>query len=493
MKLLAKRRPSASKGPILKPMSTLNDEDRENLAAFLDGELDEKSALALEAKLNLDPAARQEVEALRLAWSMLDFLPRPEPSPAFTHRTMERLTTAMPRAVATAAVPIGRGRWLVGVVWAAAVLLGVTLGAVAGVFLWQPDDPLDAEIARNGRLIEHLSVYQSLIDFDFLKSLDLPELFGQEAHDEGDTLRPWKAPLSAERQRSLAHTFLNLPATRREQLVKLDKDLFAETEAVRERLLGVAYRYKVWFDHQAAKEREMVASEPAAAERLVIVKNLRKLTKSWDLAVRFWDERNSMVTRIRDLPRDVFDYYHDYLKYMLSDEEKKRLIDAEKAEDRWPRFMQTFVELADRHPPALRGPDGPKKFAELPKEVQEKLKIKAGKLKTKDGWPFFALAVTKLAAGNKLILPNELWPTSKECLNPPMRKFLETKLNHTVLTGPELRKLDEAKGHWPDYPEAIEELAKAHKLHPPWFTLPGPRERWDIYRLPKVDNPDGPR
>ena len=43
----------------------LNDEDRENLVAYLDGELDEASAQALESKLSLDPVSRAEADALR--------------------------------------------------------------------------------------------------------------------------------------------------------------------------------------------------------------------------------------------------------------------------------------------------------------------------------------------------------------------------------------------------------------------------------------------
>ena len=43
-------------------MSTLNDRDRENLTAYLDGELDRKTAQALEAKINLDPEITIEFE-----------------------------------------------------------------------------------------------------------------------------------------------------------------------------------------------------------------------------------------------------------------------------------------------------------------------------------------------------------------------------------------------------------------------------------------------
>src|SRR5437660_9357523 len=103
-------------------MARLSDEERENLVAYLDGELDEKTAHDLETRLNLDPEARAEADALQQTWGLLDYLPRPEPSVSFTHRTLERL------AVQTTAVKSGVPRWLVAAGWAAAVLVGVLAG-----------------------------------------------------------------------------------------------------------------------------------------------------------------------------------------------------------------------------------------------------------------------------------------------------------------------------------------------------------------------------
>src|SRR5579875_3152629 len=72
--------------------SPFSEQERADLVAYLDGELSGEAARALEAKLSLDPAARAEAEALRRTWELLDFLPRPQPSPRFTHRTLERLS-----------------------------------------------------------------------------------------------------------------------------------------------------------------------------------------------------------------------------------------------------------------------------------------------------------------------------------------------------------------------------------------------------------------
>src|SRR5258707_15809561 len=74
----------------------LSDEERTELIAYLDGELDAQASRAVEARLNLDPQTRHEAGTLRSAWAMLDYLPRAEPSTAFTSRTLERVSTYRP-------------------------------------------------------------------------------------------------------------------------------------------------------------------------------------------------------------------------------------------------------------------------------------------------------------------------------------------------------------------------------------------------------------
>src|SRR5580704_12809187 len=80
--------------------SSLTAQDRDNLVAYLDGELDERTARALQAKLARDPQARAEVEALKRSWNMLDYLPRGEASSQFTSRTLDRLSTIQPAIIA---------------------------------------------------------------------------------------------------------------------------------------------------------------------------------------------------------------------------------------------------------------------------------------------------------------------------------------------------------------------------------------------------------
>src|SRR5690242_13523120 len=76
--------------------ANLSDDDWAQVTAYLDGELEGGAARSVEAKLNKDAAVRAEAEALQKTWEMLDYLPQPQASPAFTNRTLERVSVLRP-------------------------------------------------------------------------------------------------------------------------------------------------------------------------------------------------------------------------------------------------------------------------------------------------------------------------------------------------------------------------------------------------------------
>jgi anti-sigma factor RsiW len=165
-------------------MSSLSDEDRANLTAYLDGELDEAASQALEAKLSQDPQARAEADALQQAWGLLDYLPKPEPSASFTHRTLERLSLEMKPSTGKMPAAGRRVRWATGLAWAAAVLAAVGAGVGAGYLLGRQGH--DGTPDRDEPMIHHLRVaekwryYEPVEDLEFLRGLDHPDLFGEE-------------------------------------------------------------------------------------------------------------------------------------------------------------------------------------------------------------------------------------------------------------------------------------------------------------------------
>jgi anti-sigma factor RsiW len=168
-------------------MSSLNDQDRANLVAYLDGELDEPAARDLEARLNLDPAARAEAESLRKTWELLDYLPRPEPSASFTHRTLEKLAVHAPPSSPGVARRPGWPWWALGIGWAAAVVLAAG-GGLAAAHLWWSAEALPTKegmqveevMARYPQLLEHQRVFEPVDNLEFLRALDVPELFSEE-------------------------------------------------------------------------------------------------------------------------------------------------------------------------------------------------------------------------------------------------------------------------------------------------------------------------
>ncbi|MCC6417264.1 MAG: hypothetical protein IT429_03345 [Gemmataceae bacterium] len=166
-------------------MAHLSDEDRTNLSAFLDGELDEEIAHALEARLLKDPQARAEADALRRTWELLDYLPRTEASTSFTHRTLERLavqSTSRPTLTAYGRLPW----WVRAAGWAAVVVLAAGGGLTAAHLLFprpahQVEGPeFEARVARDLRVIENLRLYEHVDDLEFLRALEHPDLFGDD-------------------------------------------------------------------------------------------------------------------------------------------------------------------------------------------------------------------------------------------------------------------------------------------------------------------------
>lgn len=324
--------------------------------------------------------------------------------------------------------------------------------------------------------------------------------------------------------------FLQLPPERREQILQIDRELHQESSEQQARLHHILERYADWLQRLPEADRQRIAQAPDKESRLAIVRELREQDwlkfqprairdqvmekegkerqeliarlkeaqrqrqTDWQIAARFWNDlenNHPLPCRLADfnlIPKykdhDIPTYVRDYLMPMLTKEERQRL---ESAEGRWPDYPRTLVELADRHPPALPGPVGPKSFKELPEEIlrkiNPKLKITIPKnfpASALNRWPDFAIAFTnQLNKGQ--VLPHEMWVQTEKGLSRPMQEFLDKKLL-PVLDPREKSQLYQAHNSWPDYPMTIQKLAQDHHLQPPWYTLPGPRNLWDPYR-----------
>jgi anti-sigma factor RsiW len=158
--------------------SPLNEQERADLVAYLDGELKGEAARQIETKLALNPDVRAEADALKRTWELLDFLPRSEASADFAQRTVSQIVLVRTGEQSAAALPWRP--WLLGAGWAAAVLVALTAGYTATRLL-VPKQPGELELVRDLRVIENKRLYELVEDMDFLRQLDSPDLFGEEA------------------------------------------------------------------------------------------------------------------------------------------------------------------------------------------------------------------------------------------------------------------------------------------------------------------------
>jgi anti-sigma factor RsiW len=164
----------------------LTEEDRAALSAYLDGELDEATSHALEARLSADAELRHEYHVLKQTWSLLDYLPQVAVSTNFTSRTLERMTLERQTGGTGSRVL----RWVrrlrpATIGWAAAILVALGVGYTLGgrlVSSTVADAASDSDemLVRHLRIIERWALYQNAEDVDMLKDLDQPDLFGDE-------------------------------------------------------------------------------------------------------------------------------------------------------------------------------------------------------------------------------------------------------------------------------------------------------------------------
>jgi len=355
----------------------------------------------------------------------------------------------------------------------------------------------------------------------------LPEPTVEEQEQNRKQLTAWRQnPERMARLRRSARAFKALPEERRQQVLQLDHDFHAKKPAVQARLGAVMERYADWLGKLSDEDRKRVEDEPDKAKRLAIIRELRdrefmrgqpaalrekylalegrvradfvkarrddesRRKLEWQVTQRFWQEielKKPLDSRLSDLPKEVQTYVHDYLKMLLTTEEWNRLLESQ---GQWPGFMITLIDLADRHPPALPGSVGPKTVSSLPESVLKVLrpaKLPGVKLNIAEGsWPEFGIQLARLAKGGKKEkqprpLPYEFLAYDYNCLSKPMMEFEDKLIKE--LTQEEFQLYLKAKGKWPDYPQTIQDLARAHYLHPPWFTLPG--RGWDAYRPAK--------
>lgn len=278
------------------------------LVAYLDGELDDADARRVEAKLSQDPQARERVAALKKTYDLLDYLPRPEPSPTFASRTLDRIPTASGSAPQPAANGAAAHRMSTGALplspvsgfapippptplrsWFIGGTVAVGLALVLGYFghaamraLYPTTDSSNLSL-EEGRLVENLPLYSGVDDFDFLVRLADSDEFAPEADlptSPGVVAPPALAQAAAPqpwgKDPALVQAFKSLSSARQEQLRELDKKLYSQPSAEFARLFQVLESYAAWLHRLEPSERDAILKAESPALRLAKIRKIRE-------------------------------------------------------------------------------------------------------------------------------------------------------------------------------------------------------------------------
>lgn len=162
----------------MEKITRFTSEEREDLAAYLDGELDEKRAAEIELKLTRSEYARREVEILARTWDMLALLPQPNVSGEFSRKTMAiaRQEDAPQYEQVNKYLRWGRRTACLSG-WGIALCLAATIGfQITNRFI--PDE--SRLLVEKLPVIDKLDTYLDVGDAEFLRQLRSSRVFREE-------------------------------------------------------------------------------------------------------------------------------------------------------------------------------------------------------------------------------------------------------------------------------------------------------------------------
>ena len=141
---------------------------KEQVVAYLDGELDAEGARRIEALLSADPGMREQLVQLDQTWEVLDHLGRSQVDETFTQTTLEMVAVAAEgdlKQQKEEAPRKNRRRWLLG---GAAMLAAAAAGFLL-VTLVRPNP--NEQLLKDLPVLEKLDQYRQSGSIEFLRLL----------------------------------------------------------------------------------------------------------------------------------------------------------------------------------------------------------------------------------------------------------------------------------------------------------------------------------
>lgn len=346
----------------------LKAEHREDLVAYLDGELPDEELQQIDQLLARNEVARHEVEALARTWELLDLLSRPNATAGFTDRT---LTTLKVSELQTAWADRPWFQQVRSVALVAVWVIALAACAVGGFALTARALPNpDAELLAKLPLLRNLDLYLELEDMEFVDALRRQTDFAAaatETRTEAATSRRISpseieqvpAGVISTRYREAAglsqpdrdhvlrnqQTFQQLSPARQAQMVELHRQISLQPEAVR----TLIETYAMWLQTLSPGQRDDLRKADSAGVRIALVRKFKaeqdanRETQIFDLNI---DLRRSYGFRwpFPSLSSDDLAVVMDAVKQEFDVYEQRRIDALPTLPEKYVAIMRLLVE-----------------------------------------------------------------------------------------------------------------------------------------------------
>ena len=163
----------------------LTEDERMNLVAFVDGELEDELAQKLEEKVAQSVSIRREIQALEKTWGMLDWLPRPELPGDFASQTVTRIHSQQLRAeMIEGHVKFWSTIAAKTIAWVACVAAMGAVGFASLRYAWR--DPT-RELIEHLDIVENLDTFRAIPDVKFLDDISRIGMFKSPDEPAGES------------------------------------------------------------------------------------------------------------------------------------------------------------------------------------------------------------------------------------------------------------------------------------------------------------------
>lgn len=261
----------------------LSAEQRDDLVAYLDGELPDTKSQSIDQVLARSEVARHEVEALARTWEMLDVLPTLKAPPEFTERTMTNLKVGeVPFDVTQQPWFNTLKRVAVAAVWLVAITLSGWLGYQI-TYAWIPNP--SQELLVNLPLVQKIDQYKEVESIDFLDKLQKSRLF-EEPSTESKAVDPQSlherhqqivkmSKIDRERLQRNLTIFQQLGPDQQHHYRQLGEQL-DENRKGGGNLSSLLQTYNAWLQTLTPGQRESLRSETDSSRKFAIVQKIKE-------------------------------------------------------------------------------------------------------------------------------------------------------------------------------------------------------------------------